>query len=499
MKKLYYTTCSYAAPHTGVLIDYMLSDVDDGNDVYWAYCNQIQSSCFINKEANEAKCMGCKVLYKSLIGKYGHSIKTIPLLRKKDSCNCKNVTNYKNAEELRALEYKKVKIGLSILSYYISHTREQDVEITKEKKCYFDYIINDCCRFVDSVIEVVNQVKPDVICIHNGRYYENRALYDIAQDRNIQFESAEVVGGFNEPYKSVKYTGDLPHSIKNTTKAILHVWEISSDEESEKIKIGSSFYEKRRAGIPAADKVYISGQVRGKLPNDVNVNAHNIVIFNSSSDEIAALGGEWDDNTMFKSQYDAIRFLLLNKSEDEHYFLRIHPNLKGVPYSYHRDLYKLADEFDCITVIPPESSVSSYALLDIAEKVLVFGSTMGVEACYWGKPVVLVGPAWYSGLDVCYKPKTPSDFISLMKNPLSPKKRIEAIKYAYYLLDRKYRVKDISKVNVNVHFISLLGKNCQIVPYLTVGGSRLLAKVLQVFFTNILKYFYKDKNRIPKS
>lgn len=498
MKKLYYSSCSYAAPHTGVLLDYMRTDIKDGHKVVWAFCHGAQSSCFINPNANEAKCKICHLLYKGLVSEYADGIQVRPVTKLTDA-NKDEAFHYRNSSELRQIQYKGVQIGLSILSFYISSTRNMEFDIDEPKRKYFDYLLRENCSFVDNILRLVEEVKPDCICIHNGRYYENRALYDIAQLKGLHFESAEVVGGFNEPYMSCKYFDTLPHSIRQFTANIHKSWNESNDTEEQKIAIGTDFYERRKNGIAAADKVYVASQIKGQLPDGFDVSKKNYVIFNSSSDEIAAIGGEWDEgDPIFDSQYEAIRFLCQNAETNVHFTLRIHPNLKGIPYSYHTDLYKLSEEFKNITVIDPESKISSYALLDVADKVIVFGSTMGVEACFWQKPSILIGKAWYLGTDVCYKPQSKEEIIEMLKSDLEPKDKLDAIKYAYFLLDRKVRVKPTSNINVDVRYVKVWGKRIQVNPYMKLCGSRLFAKLIQTFYTNVLIKIYKDKNLLPR-
>ena len=134
--------------------------------------------------------------------------------------------------------------------------------------------------------------------------------------------------------------------------------------------------------------------------------------------------------------------------------------------------------------------------LGFADKVIVFGSTMGVEACYWRKPSILIGKSWYLGLDVCHKPSTRCEIIRLINSDIKPKSKLDAIKYAYFLLDRKVRVKQTSNINVDVRYIDILGKKVQITPYMRLCGSRLFAKLLQTVYTNVLIILFRNKNTI---
>ena len=81
----------------------------------------------------------------------------------------------------------------------------------------------------------------------------------------------------------------------------------------------------------------------------------NVMIFNSSADELAALGGEWDKDVLFNSQYEAIDYMLSHSSSAIHYYLRIHPNLKDVPYRFVTELYGLSKKHTNITIIEPQA------------------------------------------------------------------------------------------------------------------------------------------------
>ncbi|MCS2656231.1 hypothetical protein NXV26_10165 [Bacteroides fragilis] len=149
---------------------------------------------------------------------------------------------------------------------------------------------------------------------------------------------------------------------------------------------------KRRNGIIAGDKVYIENQIKGKLPIDWDDTKRNIAIFNSSEDEFIAVDRDFDNLSLYKSQIDGIRGILEHYKENQtvHFYLRVHPNLKNVHYQYHLLLYDLSLKYPNITVIGADSDISTYDIMDNAEKVIVFGSTMGLESSYWGKPVILL-------------------------------------------------------------------------------------------------------------
>ena len=486
MRKLYFTSCSYNTPHIGVLLDSMLDDKNQGNDVYWAYCQGVLKSCSVNPQGNALFCKLCRYEYKELTKAYGVGIHVCPINK---SLNNVFHFHYTSAEEVKQIVYKDVRVGYSILSLYYTLTRNYRLEITEDVRYSFDSIINQMCNFIDQAYVLIDRINPDTISIYNGRYYEDRLFYDIALAKGINFESYEIVGGIDEPFYKVCFKGGLPHDTKIFSDCVYKVWKISNEDKE---KIGRSFFEKRRAGMPAADKIYVEKQVLGLLPVEYSPLERNVVIFNSSDDEVAALGGEWEENKLFQSQYDAITFLLSNTSNEIHYYLRIHPNLANVRHSIVPEFYKLKERYSNITIIDPSSPISTYALMDIAEKVIVFGSTMGVESCYWGKPVILIGHSFYVHLDIAYHPTTVQEIIDIVNNKdLLPKKNNDAIKYGYFLLDRKFGTCPCHYIDINYKLINIMGGKIRYVSYLRLFGSKLLFKLIHILLLRYSHFFAK--------
>jgi hypothetical protein len=59
---------------------------------------------------------------------------------------------------------------------------------------------------------------------------------------------------------------------------------------------------------------------------------------------------------------------------------------------------------------------------------------MGLEASFWNKPVILLAKARYFYADVAYVPKGVEEVESLLGQELTPKDRVNAIKFGYYYL-----------------------------------------------------------------
>lgn len=495
MKKFVYSACSYANPHMGVLLNEILSSVENGDKVFWGQCRGVLTSCMMNPNGDMMHCSLCKLQYKSLIKRFGNQVEIVPFTYN-ENIKYEEIP-FQSIDEIKNIKYRGVHVGLSILSYYFSITRNITPDIIFSFRKYINDIASEMFGQIDAIYEFIDKETPDVISIYNGRLYESRALYDIARTKGIRFESLEIVGGMNEPAKMVKYDNVLPHDISYFAQKASWVWEVSKDTDKEKERIASEFFVRRKNGIPAGDKVYVADQVKGKLPQNLDPEKRNIMIFNSSADELAALGGEWDKDVLFNSQYEAIDYMLSHSSPTIHYYLRIHPNLQNIHYRFVEELYDLSEKHANITIIEPLSDISSYALLDAADKVVVFGSTMGVEANFWGKPVILIGRSFYYYMDVAYHANTKEELIQLLNSKLSAKSKLDSMKYGYYILDTTYRTIQKSYIEINPLDITFCGKRIRIVPYLKQWNSILLFKLMHLFTVRLSSWFSNSRISFP--
>jgi hypothetical protein len=109
--------------------------------------------------------------------------------------------------------------------------------------------------------------------------------------------------------------------------------------------------------------------------------------------------------------------------------IRTHPNSKE-PFDLESRLKDV--EHDFVHLIAPESELDSYALLDTCHTVATFGSTIGIEAAYWNKPSILLGPSIYEDLGGTYNPSSHEEAVEMLLCSLPPRGREAAINYAYY-------------------------------------------------------------------
>ena len=70
-----------------------------------------------------------------------------------------------------------------------------------------------------------------------------------------------------------------------------------------------------------------------------------------------------------------------------------------------------------VTVLPPDTEVNTYELIDDLDLGVVYSSTVGLEMVTQGVPVVVGGDSHYCDLDITYDPVTASEYVELLSSP----------------------------------------------------------------------------------
>jgi len=483
----------------GIMYDEAEKHVRDGHEVFFLFCDSFLDMCYINPEGNMADCINCKKNYDFEKRNLSQKINFISLDResKKKSFQ-KYITHnflYKTTDEIKGLKYNGINIGLACFSTYVTATRNINPKIDNQFKLYFDALLNNCINFYNIISLLIQEIKPDQVKFFNGRMMENRVVMECAQQYKISFEAIEMIKGVNSIEK-MNYNNTWPFDMNYYINLSDHLWETTNVPKEERINLGKSFFERKKLGLYVGDSIYHKDPNIKSLPNNWNNTRRNIIIFNSSEDEYVSINASFDTFFIFSSQMEALNSIFKEFEDNDafHFYLRIHPNLKNVRYKYHSDLLKF-ENLNNVSVISADSDISSYALLENAEKVIVFGSTIGIEAVYWGKPTILLGESQYKGSEACYIPKSKSDLFQLIRKYLSPKNIEPAIKYGYFLLNDTREKPEFIDFNYSYRSIGVgkfrfkIGRN----NWQKIIGSRTLYTMLRYSTDVIIRLIFRKK------
>ncbi len=494
MKVLIYAGSSILNPQFGVQMERAIEYNNRGDEVVFCYCSGVMSSCSANIYHNKAFCKICKLSSILCLKNLPSSIK-IKAFNKREDHSEYVYKRFGSLADIKKYRYKDVDLGFSVLSVYITKTMNPNPLISPTFLDGINKLLKEGEHLVDAAENLITLEEPDLIIFFNGRGFDSKPFCNLAQKYGINYIATEIFGGIraNSEYRMIKFKNTIPHDAKVAYQNCLDSWNASPKPESEKKEIGSSFYEKRRNAQQAGDYVYTGSQIQGKLPDSFNPQKKNVVVFISSEHEYSSVSPEVDGYFIFSSQYDAVKYISENINDDDfHFIVRIHPNMKGLDVEYHRNLYKLREKKN-VTVIGPEESVSSYALIDIAYAVVVSGSTIGAESLYWGKPVVLLGFAAYYYWGCCSIPHKIEEVIGMIKNPqIYPGTKEMTIKYGYYILENSLGEK-AKYINITPHKVKILGRYVYVFDYLKIFNSSKLYRYVYIFYTRFLSMFYKNR------
>ena len=457
MKKLYILTSIYSTVNYSFEIDSIISD-SKTNDVTVLMCDGCVGDCHANTLGLSLLCHECKKRTAKILER----IPNITVLKMKDYYDKSIVHDkysYSSLKELNKIMYRGFEIGYGVSSYYISLTRNLTPQIDNRLKRLLDSWLDSSMSYADVADKVITN-DFDLVYVVNGRYFDTKPFQEDAISKGIHLVLGESAVTIQGKHIRMNFDNIRVHSLSGNTNNILNFWDNSIVPLEERRRIASSFYEKKIKAIRTNDKVYTQNQKMGLLPDDWDSSKTNIVIFNSSEDEFAAIGGEWEKDNLFESQIAGIKYMLENtKDRSIHFYLRVHPNLKTIKYKYHTDLYKFASEYNNITVIPGNSPISSYALMGECDKVITFGSTMGVEAAYAGKPSMVLLPCLHYFLNINYVPKTKQDVIDFIEGRVSFTPDHEnTLKFSYYYYNDERKSVDNPECEIRNYPISFFGK-----------------------------------------
>lgn len=428
MKVLFFSSHILWPSHYETELEIITDLAAEGHEIIQVYCNAQLPNCDLNPFMELGKCNHCLAKQKNGYELLKGNVKQIPLLEisEHDKKKVANIqTNYTSLADLKHLKIGSFELGMGIINSLVAITRDPNPSMIQYAPTLKNYIIGSAGLYY-SFLKMIEIHKPDRVYIFSGRFTHTQAVFSACKEANTDCYIHER--GSNLFKYSITPNSTIT-DLDFNFKAILSAWENS--EENERLSLGNLFYENRRKGIIQNWYSYTKEHV-SQFPENWDPNKRNILILHSSDDELSTAWNNDSDN-LFTDQISGIRAIAdnFNQQDKIHFYLRIHPNFKSVNSPRKDELYSLKN--DCLTIIPAESNISTYLLIDSCEKSISFGSTAGVEATIWNKPSILIGNSFYKGLGSTYEPTNPEELYSMIESNLAPLSKEGALKYGFYM------------------------------------------------------------------
>ena len=290
-------------------------------------------------------------------------------------------------------------------------------------------------RFFDSAAATfeaaicsIRKQKPDRVYNFNGRFASMRAVLRACQLEKVDCFIHER-GASNELYQL--FVNRLPHDIDYIQDRMNQLWE-SAEHDPQRNQIAASWFEDRVNRVERNWKSFVKGQQANRLPDNWDSSKRNIALYCSSEDEFAAIGDCWQTNLIYPDQNQGFEQIVnsFSDSSEFHFYLRIHPSLAKVDNPSMRFLNRLHSAN--LSVIPADADIDTYALMRNSEKVITFGSSVGIEAVYWGVPSILVGASFYRGNSGVYQAESHEHVLELIRQDLPSLPPETALPYGFW-------------------------------------------------------------------
>jgi len=289
-------------------------------------------------------------------------------------------------------------LGAWVMSSVNTHFRTAPPDMTNpEVVAVFRRYLASALRVALAFERLLEDIRPDVLLLFNGRQAPTRVAFELASRRGVRVICHER-GGRSE---SLMLLDGVRCDSAAMIQQVRRQWEdIPLDAVA--LRTIEGYMRGRAEGKGLGWTAFSKGlEESGSLRRRLGLDDRPIwVLYLSSDDEVAA---SEDYRSAFSNHAEWLQRTMAwaSSCSDVQWVIRVHPNMGGRT-STGRNERQLAEVRELAAGAPPwmrfvmpDDDVSSYALLGLAEQVLVYHSTIGLEAGARGLPVLVAGhPLW---------------------------------------------------------------------------------------------------------
>ena len=397
-----------------------------GDEVTVLTCDAELGSCTPNSSHDLAFCRRCISMRETGLRLLSRGVKTLPLVRKHPIAKRFLRRKFRNIDDLRKYRLGRFDIGMAVLSSLMDVTKDIEPDLLQYRQL-FNTMLDDSLDIYLTCRSYLKRKRFALAYIFNGRFSTARALVRACEAMNVEYYTHERGG---QRFLYGLYRNSMPHQPAHYAERIRATWDRETDLAFRE-REAREFFEERRRGECSIWIPYVANQKAGQLPEDWDRNRRNVVIFASSEGELTGIQ-DFVDPRIYLNQLEGVLHLASVAEADPRIklYLRVHPNSAKERRQWWNDTRIL--RCSNLTVIQPKDPVSTYAIMDECDATFTFGSTMGMEATYSGKPSVLLGEAFYRNLNAVYEPANRKEVEDCLLRNLEPKPSQSALPFGFY-------------------------------------------------------------------
>jgi len=334
--------------------------------------------------------------------------------------------------ELRAYTEDGWDIGLAVASSLISHTRSTDFSVDAHRRAV-DAAYNSSRLTFQAARRLMEQQRPDLVVLFNGRFTVTRAVLRAAESLNLPHLVHER-GCDQDHFILLPF---MPHLVDRRNALTLRLRE--RVDEAAVAPLAERFYARRRAGGAKEWISFATWKPQALSPEIERLGGALCTFLISSEDEMSAVGLDRSADP-YPSQPAAIRACAEACARRGLAFVvRVHPHFAHKDPADLRAL--LAQMPSSAIVVGPADNVDTYALMARSRAVFSYGSTAGIEAVYMGVPHLLLSRAVFEGMPGVRRAQSAADVERFVDAP-QPSPRDGAVTYGWYMESYGIRHRD---------------------------------------------------------
>lgn len=380
---------------------------DQGTGVLLSYCNAPRGTCAVNFAGNPAVCRVCQSRIRKMAKQHDLPIVGVYRPENASQTDASPIAMESSSRESIA---EGVQSAITTMFRVLPSDAPTHSLIESIRKRY-QYTSE---RVLQGLMNVIKTTPVSRVEVFNGRHACSRVAVLAAKTAQLPFNTLELSSRLR-PILFRNHVAHDRHAIQNRMRS--HPADMQHAEQ---------FFTARQS--PRVNR-YAKRHAPRFTPPSHDGFERKVSIFLSSQDEFEALGQDWE--SPFRDTAKVI-LAFCERYPDTLFCIRFHPNQAEISSDIRSPFASLKD-LPNARVFYPEDTVNSYELIQWSDVVVTFGSTVTIEACWMGKPVVLLGPSFFDELEVAYTPQTAQEALEIFASPLSPKPRENAARAAHYM------------------------------------------------------------------
>jgi len=300
-------------------------------------------------------------------------------------------------EDLVAISFRGVNIGPAIKGHVIDQLRTSspppDVSLPLANDAY-----KTCQVAINALIDSDLLRSHDSLIIFNGRYpaaWSASQLF-LVNGKNVYFHER------GHDAKHFQILNHMPHNYfewNNAYTQLKHIFPRGLPKS--KLSQAHAWINNKIARSDTQAVNFGRDSRRGLLPaNFYKSSTVNLSYFTVASDEWSSLPDTIFPRSMWAEDFTSLHALIdiVAQYPSIHLAIRIHPN-NATKDAQERDQIHNMHLPSNVTCISASAKIDSYELLEHSHAVFTYGSSIGYESAYLGKPVYIFGRCFYDSLE----------------------------------------------------------------------------------------------------